>query len=106
MFEHELIEKLYNNMVSVMGVSTSDIKHVTTNEQNDDEEAGSLTNLQLLHELNENYASGFSTPEHTIDNLKHPAYEKFFSVFTSDETKKQNKLMLQRMTILYGLYLQ
>lgn len=80
MFEHDLINALYDRVKLAMRVDINSDSVYKTNEQKDDEEAGSLSNLQLLHELNENYASGFSTPEHTIQNLQNPAYEKFFSV--------------------------
>lgn len=106
MFEHDLIDKLYERVKSAMSVSIDSEKVYKTNEQKDDEEAGSLSNLQLLHELNENYASGFSTPEHSINNLKNPAYEKFFSVQTNDSTKDQNSIMHKRMVVLYALYLE
>jgi len=45
MFEHELIDKLYERVKSAMSVTIDSDKVYKTNEQKDDEEAGSISNL-------------------------------------------------------------
>jgi prephenate dehydratase len=59
---------------------------------------------KALTEANAAFMCGFKTSESNIEDLKHPSYERFFTVMKDQaQSEEYRSLQLKKMTILYCL---